>query len=233
MRARISATLLSTVSLLGFGTPLLAEPLENAAVQATPQYYLMSLPQAPVEEIAEAVLGEALGLPFNIHEDVDAEMQFTVAGVYSPEALAKEFGHRLWNVDVGLIETPAGELWLIPKGELSAARAQGATLVAPLAAAATPDRPQTPRAPPETKTPVPERSSTEWSWLGWLVAGWVSGAATVASWRTMRRRKLPLAPRLPPPAPTVAEIEPEDLIIPVFVPRSTQAAQPKAPSDRI
>lgn len=228
MRLTILSILLSIVSALALGTPALAGPLESAAIQAAPQYYLMSLPRAPVGEIAEAVLGEALGLPYKIDEDIDAEMRFEVAGVYAPKALAEEFGYRLWNVDVALVETASGGLWLIPKAELAAARAQGSTLVAPLAAAAAPDRKQTPRTPPAAEKPARREASTGWSWLGWLIAGWVGGAVTLLGWQTLRRRTLLVTPRLAPPAPATAETAPEDLVIPVFVPQSDPGPQPNA-----
>ena len=38
-----------------------AEPLADAPVDDTPRRYLMMLPQTPVAEIAEEVLGETLG----------------------------------------------------------------------------------------------------------------------------------------------------------------------------
>ena len=210
------------------GGPVLAQTLGSAAVQAAPQYYLLSLPPAPVGEIAEAVLGEALGLPYQVDPDVDAQMRFEVAGVYSAEGLAKELGYRLWNVDVALIEKPSGGLWLIPKSELAAAQAQGATLVAPLASIAATNRKQTPPALPLAGTQAPAPPGPDWSWLGWMIAGWIGGAASLAGYQSLQlRRARARAPRLPPP-PVEAEVSvPDDLIIPVFVPQSHRTTQPK------
>lgn len=233
MRPTNPLILLSLAMVLAPGTAAMAEGLESAAIQAEPQYYLMSLPRSPVGEIAEAVLGEALGLPFKVDEDVDAEMRFEVAGVYGPKALAEEFGYRLWNVDVALIKTPSDGLWLIPKAELATARAQGAILVPPLAETSASDRKQTLRNPPLDRTREGERSSPGWSWLAWLITGWVGGAATLLGWLALRGRKPVVTPQLSPPAPVVQDAAPDDFIIPTFVPQSDPAPQPKKPPARI
>jgi len=215
------------------GTPAFAQALEGAAIEAPPQYYLMSLPPAPVGEIAEAVLGEALGLPYKVDADVDAEMRFEVDGVYAPEALAKEFGYKLWNVDVALIEKPSGGLWLIPKSELAEAFEHGATLVAPLATAAVSGRAQGSPTSPVAETPTEARSPPDWSWLGWLIAGWIGGAATLLGYQSVRlRRARTVTPRLSPPAMEADAIASDDLIIPVFVAPSHPTTQPRSPQGR-
>lgn len=213
--------------------PAFAQALEGAAVQAAPQYYLMSLPPAPVGEIAEAVLGEALGLPYKVDADVDAEMRFAVDGVYAPEALAREFGHRLRDVDVALIEKPSGGLWLIPESELVEAYGQGATLVAPLPTAVVSRPAQTSPTPAVAGTPTEARTPADWSWLGWLLAGWLGGAATLLGYQSARlRRAGPVPPRLPPPVAEPDTIVSDDLIIPVFAPQSHPATQPKSTRTR-
>lgn len=226
--------LLSIIGSLLAGTPAFAQALEGAAVQAAPQYYLMSLPTAPVGEIAEAVLGEALGLPYEVDADVDAEMRFAVDGVYAPESLAREFGDKLWDVDVALIEKPSGGLWLIPKAELAEANEQGATLVAPLATAAVSGRAQTSPTSPDVEARTEARTPADWSWLGWLLAGWVGGAATLLGYQSVRlRRGRSVPPRLSPPVVEADTIVSDDLIIPVFVRQSQPATQPKSPKARI
>lgn len=232
MRPLAPPLLLMIGSLLA-GAPAFAQALEGAAVQAAPQYYLMSLPPAPVGEIAEAVLGEALGLPYKVDADVNAEMRFEVDGVYAPEALATEFGYRLWNVDVALIEKPSSGLWLIPKSELAEAREQGAKLVAPLATAAVSGRAQTSPTSPIAEPPTDARGAADWSWLGWLFAGWIGGAASLLGYQSVRLRRVkPVPPRLSPPVVEANTIASDDLIIPVFVPQSQSASQPKSPQDR-
>ncbi len=228
MRSAGLPLILSIVAVLGSATPALARALDAAAIQAAPQYYLISLPQAPVGEIAEAVLGQALGLPFNVDEDVDAEMAFRIDGVYAPQALAREFGHRLWSVEVVLIEKPSDGLWLIPQAELATALAQGATIVAPQAPAAAPVRnPATSRQP---APPAASRSPSGWSWLGWLIAGWIGGAVTLTGWRAFRRR-MPVASISPVSEPPVSDPVSDDLIIPAFTSEADPAIQPKPPHD--
>lgn len=209
---------------LALGAPAAAGVLDEAAIHAEPQYYLMSLPQAPVGEIAEAVLGEALGLPYKIDPDVDAQMRFQLDGVYAPKALAQEFGYRLWNVDVALVEKPSDGLWLIPKGELQAALAQGATLVSPLAAAQTPARKQSASVAASPAATPPGAPGTDWGWLGWLLGGWAAGVASVvAATRLRKPRPAPVAALLPAPASPlhIDDTGTEDLVIPVFSARNS------------
>lgn len=222
------APLLPLLAVL-LAAPAVADSLDDAAIHAEPQYYLMSLPPAPVQEIADAVLGEALGLPFKVDEDVDAQMAFRIDGMYAPRALAREFGYRLWNVDVALVERPSNGLWLIPRAELAVAQAQGATLVAPVAGM-TPPRPTASVPRPAVRTPAkPEAPSPDWSWLAWLGGGWIGGAVTVVGWSWLRRRRVRQAGpaavlALPAPEIVAAEPGPDDLVIPNFAPRRQAAA---------
>jgi hypothetical protein len=210
---------------LALGAPAAAGVLDEAAIHAEPQYYLMSLPQAPVGEIAEAVLGEALGLPYKVDPGVDAEMRFQLDGVYAPKALAQEFGYRLWNVGVALVEKPSDGLWLIPRDQLPAALAQGATLVSPLAAGETAARRQSATLAATPAAPTPDPAVPDWGWLGWLLGGWAAGAASVmAAMRLRKPRPAPVAALLPaPPAaspPRVDDPAADDLVIPVFAGRN-------------
>lgn len=221
MRPTRPSVVLSSLAALMLATPAVASgALDEAAIHAEPQYYLMSLPAAPVGEIAEAVLGEALGLPFKVDEDVDAQMRFQIDGMYAPRALAQEFGYRLWNADIALIEKPSNELWLIPKTELADALAQGATLVSPLAAEAPPPRRAIARVGPASRRE--QRPVADWSWLGWLVAGWAGGAATIIAGMTLRSRSRPVTPMLSAPV-RAADPGSDDLVIPTFsrAPRQT------------
>lgn len=210
--------LLSVVSVLTLAAPVSADVLDDAAIQASPQYYLMSLPPAPVGEIADAVLGDALGLPFKVDPDVDATMPFKIDGLYSPKALARELGYRLWNADIALVEKPASGLWLIPKAKLTMALAEGAVLVSP--PVGTVARQPTPPASVPEGTAVANAAAT-WSWLAWLLAGWAAGAATVTLWSRLLRRRRPVPVLLAGPDPISSnDDDHDDLIIPVF-PSST------------
>ena len=208
--------LLSTAMVLALAAPASAEVLDGSAVQAAPQYYLMSLPEGPVGEIADAVLGDALGLPFKIDPDIDATMSFQVDGLYAPTALAREFGYRLWNADIALVEKPSSGLWLIPKAKLAMALSEGAVLVAPPVGTAA-SRP-TPIAVAPRASKVTRRSPS-WSWFAWLAAGWAGGAATVTGWRWLRQRRASPTALLSRPEPISLNDDDEDaddLIIPVF-----------------
>lgn len=210
--------LLSTVVVLALAAPASAEVLDRAAIQAAPQYYLMSLPEGPVGEIADAVLGDALGLPFKIDPDIDATMSFQIDGLYAPTALAREFGYRLWNADIALVEKPSSGLWLIPKAKLAAAVSEGAVLVAPPVGTAA-SQPATKATPSRVASVT--RPSSSWSWLAWLAAGWAAGAGTVLGWIQLRRRRLWPTALLSAPEPISlndddADADANDLIIPIF-----------------
>lgn len=193
-----------------------AQALSDAATHAPPQHYIITLPPTPVAEVAEVVLGESLGLPFKVDADVKAEMPFRVDGVYGPEALAREFGYRLWNVDVALIERPSDGLWLIPAAELPAALATGAVVVSPKAAAGLPVavNPAVPKAPGGEVAPPGRRLD----WLWGLLAGCLAGMASVLGWRRLKRRPEAPAPVLltAPAAPVGADAPEDELTIPSF-----------------
>jgi len=224
--SRTSPALIAAVLILSAGTvsTARAQVLADAATHAPPQHYLITLPPTPVAEVAEVVLGQTLGIPYKIDADVKGEMAFKVDGPHTPQELAREFGYRLWNVDVALIERPSDGLWLIPESELPAALAAGATVVSPLATM--PARP----APAAKGSPVVAASDEapagfDWSWLAWLAAGWAAGAASAFAW-LRRKAILPERPTalLPAPAapvvagPTIEDGPDDDLVIPTFAP---------------
>lgn len=230
--SRPSPALIAAVLILSAGTVsgARAQILSDAATHAPPQHYLITLPPTPVAEVAEVVLGQTLGIPYKIDADVKGEMAFRVDGPHTPHELAREFGYRLWNVDVALIERPSDGLWLIPESELPAALAAGATVVSPLAT-------MTARPVPAAKAPAVAAASKEapsgfdWSWLAWLAAGWAGGAASAFAW--LRRKAIvPERPTalLPSPAtvtpvvvaPTVEASTDDDLVIPTFAPASRE-----------
>lgn len=228
--SRPSPALIAAVLILSAGTVsgARAQALSDAATHAPPQHYLITLPPTPVAEVAEVVLGQTLGIPYKIDADVRGEMAFKVDGPHTPHELAREFGYRLWNVDVALIERPSDGLWLIPESELPAALAAGATVVSPLASM--PARPlPTAKGSPAATAPEEAPAEFDWSWLAWLAAGWAAGAASAFAW--LRRKAIPPerpTALLPAPAapvvaaPTVEAGADDDLVIPIFAPVSRE-----------
>lgn len=199
---------LTAAALLALALPasVLAEPLSNAPVDDTPRRYLMMLPETPVSEIAEEVLGETLGLPVTTDEAIDAAMPFRIDGQYTPRQLARELGYRLWNVDVALIEQAGGDLKLIPAAALPGAVAGGAQVVAPLAIT-----PPAPTAAPAARTPIVYgRDRFDVRDLALLALGWLGGAASLGALIAVRQRRQPrraTAPAALLPAPHFETVE--------------------------
>lgn len=223
MRFRIEVLVFCSVALVFAGAAGRGEPLASAAVHAEPQYYLLALPTAPVSEIAAQVLGDALGLPFQIDEDVDAEMGFRAEGLFAPKALAREFGDRLRDVDVTLIDRPSEGLWLIPTGELSGAISEGALVVTTEGTIPTVARDPL---PPAVADRIAESGpSPASSWPGWLAiaaiavaAGW-SGCLALAGTGRRHRAAVPVLP----PAPDTPG---DDLVVPYFEQIDTRTRHP-------
>lgn len=117
---------------LGLQDVAAAAPLDNAATDAAPQRYVMTLVQAPAGEVAEEVLGQTLGLPVSVDPRVTGLMTFRVDGVFSPQELAQELGRQLMEMNVALVEDRAEGLVLMPVEALPEALARGAVLVTSL-----------------------------------------------------------------------------------------------------
>lgn len=200
---------LLVLSLLAFEVQ--AAPLEDAAVNAAPQHYVMTLPEAPVGEIAEEVLGQTLGLPVTVDPAVDAQMSFRVDGVYSPGELAREFGYRLWNLDIALIEDSSHSLVLIPTSALPEAIASGAEVVSPLALQ--PEAAGPAKADAAAAKPIVYGNrrweNGPWMAVAALLLGWLGGLATLPVLRRIRGRPEIVAaePLLHLSAPDIAPVE--------------------------
>lgn len=150
------------------------QALEQAAVHAAPQHYLLALPPAPVGEIAEDVLGETLGLPVTTDDRIKAEMSFRIDGVYTPKALAQELGYRLWNVDVALVDQGGAGLRLIPAQDADAAVRAGASLVSPRMSS------EAPKHLPNIAVGNKPTAAVGISGLLVFIVGWGVGVATSA-----------------------------------------------------
>jgi len=180
---------------MGLSRMAVAAPLDNAATDAPPQHYVMTLAQSPVGEVAEEVLGQTLGLPVSVDPRVGGQMTFRVDGIYSPQGLAHELGVQLWSVNVALIEDRADGLVLIPEEALAEALSQGAVLIAPMPSAASTQRPQVSDEPVSVAPvrPSPDRLEREVPKMGLLLAltlglGWLGGMLTPALLRALRSR---------------------------------------------
>ncbi len=180
---------------MGLSRMAVAAPLDNAATDAPPQHYVMTLAQSPVGEVAEEVLGQTLGLPVSVDPRVGGQMTFRVDGIYSPQGLARELGVQLWTVNVALIEDRADGLVLIPVEALAEALSQGAVLIAPMPSAASTQRSQVADEPGPVarEKPSPVRLEPEAPKMGLLLAltlglGWMGGMLTPALLRALRSR---------------------------------------------
>jgi hypothetical protein len=212
-QGRLTAAGAGALVLFGSGGAL-AQALDAAATDAPPQHYLMALPPAPVGEVAQEVLGDALGLPFEVDEDVTAEMGFRVDGVYAPEELAREFGYRLWNVDVVLLDAGDRGLKLIPRHELADALAAGARVVSPLAST----EPARATGAQADLRPAIAYGRARWDRQPWalplvLLLGWLAGLGTAfAAWRLRRRPPAALPVRDP------LRLSAPSMVVPVLEP---------------
>lgn len=213
IRLKLGALIVAVGVLLGGVSAASADPLGRAAVHAEPQYYLLALPTGPVSEIAGSVLGEALGLPFEIHEDVDADLSFRADGLFAPKALATEFGDRLIDVEVALVDRPSDGLWLIPLSELDTYTSAGALIVASVAPVAPITKKSDPPAPGQRT--VQTDPSPDQNWLVWLGVAAVVAAGGWSGWLALagfgRRRSSPQ-----PALPFVPDQPAEEFILPHF-----------------
>lgn len=94
------------------------------------QFYVLSFTDAPIGEVAEAVVGGALSRDISIDPAIDGTMSFSAEGAFTPEALLQEFGTAALDQDIALIQSRAGALALVPRSNMAAELAKGSSLVA-------------------------------------------------------------------------------------------------------
>jgi len=192
--------------------------LDRAAIHAEAQYYAISLPNASVVDVSEAVLGDALGLPFEIDETLTQEVSFRVDGLYAPADLVEAFSQQMAEAGVIVVQRPSAELWLIPQGKLTEAMASGAVPVMGIDPGdrSKTDEPANGSAVAKLAPPPRDAPSRSWAAFGWWALGWVSGLGTLyGAIRLRRRRTMPTSIRsglAAPPPPGAAD----DLQIPNF-----------------
>ena len=119
------------VGVSGFGSAL-AEAKAPPAVAVPPsaQFYVLSFTEAPIAEVAEAVVGGALSRELSIDPAIDGTMSFSAEGAFTSEALLNEFGTAVLDQDVALMRSRAGALSLMPRSNMAAELARGSVLVA-------------------------------------------------------------------------------------------------------
>lgn len=202
MRARLWIMLLGVLAFPGLAlaqapaTP----PVTLSAVAATPaaQFYVLSFTDAPIAEVAEAVVGGALARDLVIDPAIAGTMSFAAEGAFTPDALLQEFGSAALDQDVALVRSRAGDLTLMPRSNMAAALARGSDLVAlaPPGAASSPDR----TAATTESTPIVYGAARWWEGpvVGLLIflTGAVSGAGALFAGQRLLRPAGPNAPAM-------------------------------------
>lgn len=131
--SRVLATALCLAILTGAG-PATARQDKAAAMVGTPapasaQFYVLSFTDAPIVEVAEAVVGGGMALELAVDPAIDGTMSFQAEGTFTGEDLLRELGSATLDQDVALVRSRAGDLALVPRGNLAAELAGGGALV--------------------------------------------------------------------------------------------------------
>lgn len=202
------------------------DTLPVPAASEPAQFYVLSFADAPIVEVAEAVVGGALSRDLAIDPAIEGTMSFTAEGAFTAEALLQEFGTAALDQDVALMASRAGDLVLVPRANMAAEMRAGAVLVA--LAATTPTA-----AAKATATAAPVVYGRDRWWEGPVggllifLTGAVSGAGALYAGQRILRPVGPTSPTLiriahaptPPVEPTTWADDPE-LTIPRFETRN-------------
>ena len=199
------------------------------------QFYVLSFTDAPIAEVAEGVIGGALGQAAAVDPAVEGAMSFRAEGWFSPDALLGEFGAALLDHEVALVRSAEGDLALVPRPDIAPELARGAVLVTvagtPAAGATT-----TSSAPGPAAPIVYGRARWQGGPLGALLiflAGCAAGAGALAGGTLLRRRlaargRAPIRLRIghmPSDDTRPGAVEDPELVIPRF-------GAPREPVDR-
>lgn len=190
---------------------------------ATSQFYLLSFEDAPVAEVAEAVVGGALSQAVSVDPAVDATVSFQVEGAFTPQALLEEFGTAALDADLVLVRSRAGDLAVLPRADLGRELARGGVLIA---------RPEPVTASPAVAAATAARAPITYGRDRWwdgpvgglllFLGGVGTGALALRGGQVWIRRRQPVTvattPRLTYQPTPIAEAAPADpeLIIPRF-----------------
>lgn len=99
--SKAAGLLALSLSLAGMAPAAVTAPVVTAGEART--FFLFSLTDAPVDEVATAVLGEALTYPFAIDDGVSGTMTFKVADAFSEDELLERFALALAERDLALV----------------------------------------------------------------------------------------------------------------------------------
>lgn len=215
---------LLTNAMLGVALAVWAVSAVAQAPEAT-SFYLLSFEDAPVGEVAEAVVGGALSEAVAVDPAIDVTMSFQAEGAFTAEALLQEFGTAALDAELALVRSSAGDLAVVPRGDLGRELARGGVLVARPELVAT-------ASAPEPSVAVPVREPIAYGQARWwdgpvgglllFLGGIAIGALGLRGGQVWVLRRRPVAVmtsgRLTYQPTAMAETPPPDpeLIIPRF-----------------
>jgi hypothetical protein len=228
MSARLIAAGLSIAAMAWAGSGEAAQVPAPRSAPSAAQFYVLSFTDAPIAEVAEAVVGGALSRDLSIDPAVEGTMSFTVEGAFTPEALLQEFGTAALDQDLALMASRAGDLALVPRANMAMEMTRGATLVAlPVIGAAAPVK-----ANATAAAPIVYGRDRWWDGpVGGLLiflTGAVSGAGALLAGQRILRPVGPIPPTMirithtpvAPVEPTATWADDPELTIPQFETRS-------------
>lgn len=205
--------------------PVAVETDPVAAPASATQFYVLSFTDAPIAEIAEAVIGGALAQSVSVDPAIAGTMSFRADGWFTGDQLMQEYGTALLDRDIALVRSRDGDLAMVPRDELPRELARGAALMALSEPSASPAVPVV-RAKAAAAPIV--YGEDRW-WDGGIgkamlfLTGALSGAAAVLTGqRVAARRKAPSRTRLlaladrSARAPARPAAEDSELVIPRF-----------------
>ncbi len=229
MSARLIALCLLIATLIWAREGEAAPAPVSVPAPAPAQFYVLSFTDAPIAEVAEAVVGGALSRDLAIDPAIEGTMSFTAEGAFTAEGLLQEFGTAALDQDVALMASRAGDLAMVPRANMAAEMRDGAVLVA-----LTPSGMAAPVTATATATPIAYGRDRWWEGPvgGVLIflTGAASGAGALYAGQRILRPVGPPSPTLirlahkptPPVEPTAWADDPE-LTIPRFETRDRDA----------
>lgn len=175
-----------------------AGAIETGQGAPASQFYVLSFTDAPVAEVAEAVVGGALSRDLAIDPAVSGAMSFTAEGAFTSDALLQEFGTAALDQDLALMQSQSGDLALVPRANMAAEMADGSVLVALTPSGGT--------APATTATVAPASPPVTYGQTRWwegpvgglliFLIGAASGAGALFAGQHVLRPRGPVSPAL-------------------------------------